>query len=226
MCRADATSSTANPRDLKSVISLSESRPPSLPSRRSPISPLMWSSSMAPSFLGKRKSPASFRVDSRRSTKSLDFTIAGVSSSRAKGTLDPTALMWVPGEIHSPFKMGSVADETVQIISAPSTASLTVSNAFMGVRLCAEAWSANFWAFLNFRLQTRTPVRLRAIPMASRWVRACTPDPNIASSAASFRASNRVATPLTAAVRMAVILPASITASRRPFWVSNSITVP
>ena len=68
-----------------------------------------------------------------RSTNSFDFTTAAVSNSLAKATLDPTALIWVPGAIQSPCSIGSVADVTVQIISAPSTASLAVLQAVMGM---------------------------------------------------------------------------------------------
>jgi len=62
--------------------------------------------------------------------------------------------------------------------------------------------------------------------MASRCVRAWVPEPMMATSPASSRASIRVASPLTAAVRMAVTSVASRMASRRPFVVSNRSTTP
>jgi len=68
----------------------------------------------APSSSGIKKSPASLKADSRRSTKRRDRTTAAVSSSRANGTLDPTALMCVPGAIHPPSTTGSFEEVTVQ----------------------------------------------------------------------------------------------------------------
>ena len=81
-------------------------------------------------------------------------------------------------------------------------------------------------AFSGLRLHTRTRRSGRTALIAARWVIASTPEPRMARSPASSRASARVATPLTAAVRMAVMLLASINAIRLPLRVSNSITAP
>ena len=75
-------------------------------------------------------------------------------------------------------------------------------------------------------LHARTRVRLRTARIASRWVRAWVPEPMMARSPASEGASVRVATPLTAAVRMAVISEASRMAVGRPCSDSKRTTRP
>ena len=64
-----------------------------------------------------------FIVDSRRSTNKRDFTIAAVSSSRVKGTLDPMALMCVPGASQAPDSTGVCELVATTTTSAPRTAS-------------------------------------------------------------------------------------------------------
>ena len=56
-------------------------------------------------------------------------------------------------------------------------------------------------------LQTRTSRNFRTSRSASRWLRACTPEPRMASTEASARASASVATAEAAAVRISVIKP-------------------
>ena len=97
--------------------------------------------------------------------------------------------------------------------------------------MIAIAWrlpsrSAKLFARARVLLATRTRRIVRTARIASRWVRACTPDPTIARSPASSFASRRVASPLTAAVRTAVIDVASIIARRRPRPASKSSTAP
>ena len=66
----------------------------------------------------------------------------------------------------------------------------------------------------------------RTARIASMCERPWTPEPTIASSLASSRASSRVATAETAAVRMAVIADAFISARTCPVSPENSVTVP
>jgi len=73
--------------------------------------------------------------------------------------------------------------------------------------------AANRWALAAVRLHTRTRRSGRTARIAARWVRAWTPAPRMARSPALSRASARVATPLHAAVRIAVMLLASMIAS-------------
>ena len=85
------------------------------PISTSPSSARMCSS---PSPASSR-SPDSFRVDSRRSTKRPAAAIVSVSSSRAVGRLAPTAFTWVPGASQSRCRIGSRALVQVQTTSAP-----------------------------------------------------------------------------------------------------------
>ena len=181
---------------------------------------------MTPSSCGKRKSPASLRVDSRRSTNRREPATAPVSSSRVKRTLEPTALMWAPGESHAPFRIGFGAAVTVQMMLAPVTASSADGVTSTVTPCSAAAHSPYAWACAGVRLQTRMRPRRRTASIASRWDRAWTPDPRIARSLASSRAKRRVATADVAAVRIAVIARASTMASGRPSSLSNRVTVP
>src|SRR5581483_1453217 len=211
---AAARSSTARPSDLKTVISSSERRPSAVPATRSPSSARMCSGPIAPSRWAKRKSPDSFSVDSRRSTKSAAAAIVAVSSSRVVGTLEPTALTCTPGFSHSRRTTGSASAVTVQRTSASRTASSALPT------LSAPS------SVLPLALHTSTRSKPRTACIASRCERACVPVPRIASVPTSARASRRVATADTAAVRTAVIPPAFTIARGSPVSPSNSATNP
>ena len=75
-------------------------------------------------------------------------------------------------------------------------------------------------------LQASTRSKVRTACIASRCERACVPVPRIVSVLASSRASNRVATPETAAVRTAVIAPAFMRPRGAPVAPSKSATNP
>ena len=76
----------------------------------------------------------------------------------------------------------------------------------------------------------RDAMRIRSNGRASSIAAMCGcawwPEPTIASSVASSRASSLVATPETAAVRIAVIADAFISARTSPVSPENSVTVP
>ena len=115
---------------------------------------------------------------------------------------------------------------TVQIRSAPSTACWALATACTGRPVSLDSRSAKASALPAGRLKTRTRRTGRTASMACRWVWACVPAPMMARSEALGRASRSVATPLTAAVRMAVIEVASTMARSRPRSVSKTSTTP
>ena len=86
--------------------------------------------------------------------------------------------------------------------------------------------SANSVALSAGTLYTRTRRTGRTARIACRCVCACVPAPMIARSPASGLASRSVTSPLTAAVRMAVIDVASTMARSRPRSVSKNRTTP
>ena len=111
--------------------------------------------------------------------------------------LEPTAFTCVPSASHSRRTIGSREDVAVTTTSAPSSASSArrrLLDAFQLRRLARASGSR--------RGRARTGAR-RASPRDA--TRACTPAPRIASVRDSGRASSRVATADTAAVRTAVI---------------------
>ena len=139
----------------------------------------------------------------------------------------PTALTCVPARSHAPSSTGSREAVTVQTMSASATASRALGGRLdrrSRWRFRAASTKRATWA--GSRLHTRTRRSGRTSATASRCVAAWTPLPSRARVLASARASARVATPDTAAVRMAVIELASITARRRPRSVSNRSTAP
>ena len=81
-------------------------RPGTDPISTSPSSPTMWPSSIAPSAFARRKSPDSWRSDSRRSAYRRARATAAVSSSRAEAMLAPTALTCAPSAIQPPARTG------------------------------------------------------------------------------------------------------------------------
>lgn len=114
----------------------------------------------------------------------------------------------------------------MQMMSAPFTASRAVGAGSTSMRCRIRARSAKARARSGLRPKTRARRMGRATRIASKCVRAWTPVPMTARSAASSRASRRVATPETAAVRIAVMELASMTASSRPRSHSKSSTAP
>ena len=184
----------------------------------------MWSGPTPSSSTARRYSPDSFTVDSLRSTKSAASAIVAESSSRAVGIEEPTALTWVPGANHSRSTIGSRAEVTVTTTSAPRTAASALSTASTGNGASAPAAKAS--ACAGVRLQTRACSNEWARVIASRWARACTPEPRIASTCESGRARARVATAETAAVRIDVTAEASTSARSSPVSPSKSMTPP
>jgi hypothetical protein len=114
----------------------------------------------------------------------------------------------------------------VQTRSAPSTAARAESTGSTRTPWRSDSRAAKASRFARLGLKTRTRRKRRATAIASRCVRAWTPEPRSARSPASSRASRRVATPLAAAVRIAVISLASRIVRGTPFRGSNSTTTP
>ena len=85
---------------------------------------------------------------------------------------------------------------------------------------------SSFAALPGVRLQARTSSNGSTARIASRCERPWVPEPRIASVRLSGRASSRVATAVTAAVRMAVIAPALTSARVSPVSPSKSATNP
>jgi len=152
--------------------------------------------------------------------------MVALSTSRARGKLAPTMFRWAPGATHERSMTGSVEVVAVTTRSAPriACAALGIGSISQATWLCIS--SARVRARSMFRLATRTRRRVRTAAMARRCVRACTPAPMMAKSPASPRASKRVARPETAAVRMAVMAEAFISASSSPVVPSNNSTLP
>ena len=142
------------------------------------------------------------------------------------GVHAPTAFMCAPFAIHSPASTGFCAEVQVQMMSASATAARALGATWTSILCRSDSRSAKRRALDSVRLHTWTSLISRARRMASRWVLACTPEPRMARLEASLRASSRVATPLAAAVRMAVIELASMAANRQPCSVSKRSTAP
>ncbi len=192
----------------------------------SPSSACTWSPLTAPSPMAISRSPASARADSRRSTKRRAATMVAVSISRLVGIDDPTALMCTPSFSQRCSKIGSGLAVTVAMMSADRTAASGLAAASIGTWKRGRSSEDRAAACSALRLQIRTLRSGRTAAIASRWVRACTPAPRMASSPASGRASRSVATPDTAAVRIAVMAAPSMRALRRPVSASKSSTAP
>ena len=142
------------------------------------------------------------------------------------GVYAPTALTCAPGATQAPRTTGSWAVVVVQIKSAPATASSAVATASTGRPVSRASRSANSEALAAGTEYTRTLRTNRTARIACRCVCACVPAPMIARSPASGLASRSVASPLTAAVRIAVIEVASTIARSSPRSVSKNSTTP
>ena len=102
----------------------------------------------------------------------------------------PTAAMCVPvSDVARRRPPASATPSPARSMSAPRTASrsrcVSRAPAESGVRLVSAANSSRCTAL---GLQTRTSLSVRTWRIASRWLRACTPEPMIASTRASGRA--------------------------------------
>ena len=116
--------------------------------------------------------------------------------------------MCVPGASQAPDSTGVCELVATTTTSAPRTASS--ADAAARIPNCRAKDAA-------FRgLHTRTSRNVRTRRSASRWLRAWTPEPRMPSTAASGRASSRVATADTAAVRISVMSRPSIVTSGSP----------
>src|SRR2546422_173242 len=102
---------------------------------------------------------------------------------REPGPGAPSALTWVPGSSHSPSKTGVSEVVATTTTSAPRTACSADGAAVRPKR------SANVLAFRG--LQTLTSRNGRTCRSASRWLRAWTPAPRIASTDVSARQSGQ-----------------------------------
>ena len=120
--------------------------------------------------------------------------------------LEPTAFTCVPGASHSRRRIGSCALVQVHTTSAP--------------------WSTASAVPPSRRLHDRISTSPSTARIASAWERACTPAPRIATVRAPGRASARVATAETAAVRISVIGEAFRIACNSPVSPSWRRTAP
>jgi hypothetical protein len=133
--------------------------------------------------------------------------------------------MCTPGDSHSPSSTGVCEVVAVTNTSAPRTASSAEAAARMP---CS---SAN--ARARRGLHTLTSRNSRTSRSASRWLRACTPEPMIASTEALDLARRSVATAETAAVRTSVMSRPSMVTRGSPvsglkssmvaWWVGTSV---
>ncbi len=123
--------------------------------------------------------------------------------------------MCAPSASQEPSTTGVEEAVTVQMMSAPSMAARASALAST-VTPASDASATKASRRSRCGLQARTRPMDRTARMASRWDRAWVPEPMMARSVASGRASRRVASPLTAAVRMAVMAMASISATGLP----------
>ncbi len=122
--------------------------------------------------------------------------------------------------------MGSVAEVTVQMMSASATACCTVMAAVIGMPSSTCIFVARAWARSCERPQMVMDSSARTLAMARTCVAACSPVPRMARCFASLRASASVATALAAAVRMAVTSPAWTTQTGVPVSGSKSTMRP
>ena len=148
------------------------------------------------------------------------------STSRRFGRLAPTALTWAPAEIHPRSITGSAESVARTTRSAPRTASSTLGIGSTRIFPGPDISSAKRRARSALRLATRTRRSGRTQASASRWVRACVPEPTRARSPASSRDKSRVASADTAAVLIAVTAAPFMSARSSPVSPSNRATAP
>ena len=160
---------------------------------------------------------------SRRAAEGLSATTSeqrrtrSLESSRRSGVIAPIAFTWAPAATIAASSSGSRARVAVVMIGHPSTASKTErASVTRKAKPEAARRATNAARRSAVGLNTRTRERGRTAATAATCGRACFPVPMSASSAASLRASQRVATPETAPVRSCPRTNASITALRRP----------
>ena len=134
--------------------------------------------------------------------------------------------MCAPGFRSDPSKTGVAEVVAVQITSASATASEAFSASVMvaGAQGLATVSSAKARDRSASRLKIETDSIARTVQTASSCVRACTPDPSIATRLATDLARRSVAAPEPAPVRMAVRVPPSMSAIGIPVSGSSTST--
>ena len=132
--------------------------------------------------------------------------------------LEPTALTCAPSASHSRWTIGSRADVAVTTTSAPRTASSTVADLLDAVELGGVPGRPAPDADMLERQHGPHRVEMRPALRPGAEDRERLRDP--------ARASSRVATAETAAVRIAVIAPAFMIARVAPVSPSKSATKP
>ena len=145
------------------------------------------------------------------------------SNSALAGRMAPTALRCAPCARCSSRRKGSTARVTVVTIGASFVASATDEHATASRESSERICSASCSPFAAVRFQSRTRRNGRTAATASTWRSAWRPAPIRASSSAPGRASQRVATPETAAVRSAPAAAASATPSDDPSEAAKSV---
>ena len=145
--------------------------------------------------------------------------MAALSSSRQVGRGAPTAATKAPGLSQAPCSTGSLALVTVHTMSAPRTASSAL------VQARPPMSRAHCCALAAVGLHTRISDTSRTARSICAWLRASTPLPSMATTWGVRGTSTSAATAEAAAVRMAVMVLPSITASVWPVTGSISTMV-
>ena len=171
------------------------------------------------------RSPASLSALSRLST-TMGLLTRRTSSptSRRISELDPAALMCVPGDSHFASNSGVAAVVTVLTMSLPRTVSSGDPAATTSIFRRCDIFSQNAPRRSALRENTLTRRSGRTAAMASRCPSDCHPEPNRPRISASGRASQRVATPDAAPVRIMPSKSASRTTRSMPVEALNTWT--
>jgi hypothetical protein len=137
-------------------------------------------------------------------------------NSALAGRMAPTAFRWAPLASMAPERNGSRARVTSVTIDAPSVAASTLGASTTSKANRRPRSAAKARRFSAVGLHTRTRRNGRTAFTAATCVTDCMPVPISAMSSASLRASQRVPTPVIAAVRSWPSAAASITAATLP----------
>src|ERR1039457_4475407 len=130
----------------------------------------------------------------------------------------PTETTCAPGATQASSTTGVAEVVASTTTSAPRTASAALRHTRTG----AADSAANCRTWSGVGLQSRTSEKERHSVNAARWLRACTPEPRMASTAASARTMYFAETAETAAVRISVMRRPSIRAMSAPVSGSSS----
>ena len=156
-------------------------RPATRPSSTSPSSPATCAASKRPSRMPCTTSPDSTRAAARESTTSRPRATSAGAISRWSGRQAPTEITCAPGATQASSTTGVGDDVTSTTMSAPSHGVLG-RRAGADRRAARPAMSATKRSRLRgCGLHTRTSLSGRTSASASRWLRAWTPVPMMAS---------------------------------------------